>query len=76
MTIFVDFFLCSQVESWCFMWLSFSSGSLTSICRVSRIMPKNVRVLVSPSNFSKARGIPLLEGYGWMSTQAVGGRNF
>ena len=49
--LFVAFFLCGQVESWCIMQFSFFSGNLTYICWVSRTMPKNVRQLDGPSNF-------------------------
>ena len=56
--LLVAFFLCSQVESWCLIRLNLSSGSLTCICSVSGIMPKNVKQWDGPSNLSRVRGIP------------------
>ena len=56
--LFVAFFFCSHLTISLHILTSFSSGSRISILCMSNVIPRNVRQVVGPSTFSKARGTP------------------
>ena len=55
---FVAFLFFNHVSSFTWICVSFSCGSLISICWVSRIIPRNVKVVDGPSTLLGGKELP------------------
>ena len=57
-SLFVAFLFFNHVSSFTWIRVSFSCSSLISICWISRIIPRNVKVVDGPSTLLGANGTP------------------